>query len=461
MPRGALEGYPEVAPVTRDRAKDQMASYRAGTFFWHLDGANSLVPNKTTLLTAKEISDDGGDTEFANTYAAYDALPDDEKADLADVRVVHSFAASQLLVCPEPTPEQRASWDAVPSREHPLVWRRRDGRRSLLVGATAGEVVGRTAEEGRALLDRLLAWTTQPQFVVRHHWRRGDLVVWDNTGLLHRALPVRIRLTPPHASHDHRRPRGDRVSTTRTAIVTGGGSGIGRAIAIRLADDGMAVAVLDLNEEAAEQVADELRDKGHTAMAVGGVDVSDRAQVNDAVERVRGELGPALVLVNSAGVTGFHEFLKISDDRWDRILAVNLSGPFYFCQAVVPDMIEAGWGRIVNISSSSAQSGQQYMVHYVSSKAGLIGFTKSLALELGPKGITVNTIPPGFIDTPMLRASEERGLLGGSVEHHADLTPVRRAGLPEDIAYACSFLVSEEASYITGQVIGVNGGRNT
>jgi alpha-ketoglutarate-dependent taurine dioxygenase len=189
VPRGALEGYPEVAPVTRDRAKDQMASYRAGTFFWHLDGANSLVPNKTTLLTAKEISDDGGDTEFANTYAAYDALPDDEKAELADVRVVHSFAASQLLVCPEPTPEQRASWDAVPSQEHPLVWRRRDGRKSLLVGATAGEVVRRTAEEGRALLDRLLAWTTQPRFVVRHHWRRGDLVVWDNTGLLHRALP--------------------------------------------------------------------------------------------------------------------------------------------------------------------------------------------------------------------------------------------------------------------------------
>jgi 2-hydroxycyclohexanecarboxyl-CoA dehydrogenase len=251
------------------------------------------------------------------------------------------------------------------------------------------------------------------------------------------------------------------LSTSRTAIVTGGGSGIGRSISIRLAADGLAVAVLDLNEGAAEQVADELRDQGHEAIAVGGVDVSDRAQVNEAVERVRSGLGPPLVLVNSAGVTGFHEFLKISDERWDRIMAVNLNGPFYFCQAVVPDMVEAGWGRIVNISSSSAQSGQQFMVHYVSSKAGLIGFTKSLALELGPKGITVNTIPPGFIDTPMLRASEERGLLGGSVEHHADLTPVRRAGLPEDIAYACSFLVSEEAGYITGQVIGVNGGRNT
>jgi NAD(P)-dependent dehydrogenase (short-subunit alcohol dehydrogenase family) len=142
-------------------------------------------------------------------------------------------------------------------------------------------------------------------------------------------------------------------------------------------------------------------------------------------------------------------------------MEVNLNGPFYCTQAVVPGMMVAGWGRIVNISSSSAQSGQPYMVHYVTSKAGLIGFTKALALELGPKGITVNTIPPGMVDTPMLRASEERGLLGGTVEDSAERTPVRRAGKPEDIAYACSFLVSEEASYVTGQVIGVNGGRNT
>jgi alpha-ketoglutarate-dependent taurine dioxygenase len=187
--RGALPGHPEVAPVTRDRSKDAMAAYRQGTFFWHLDGANELVPNKSTLLTAKEVSDDGGDTEFANTYAAYEALPDADKAELADIRVVHSFAASQLLVHPDPTPEQRASWDSVPSREHPLVWSRANGRKSLLVGATAGEVVGRSADEGRALLDRLLEWATRPQFVLRHHWRRGDLVIWDNTGLLHRALP--------------------------------------------------------------------------------------------------------------------------------------------------------------------------------------------------------------------------------------------------------------------------------
>jgi len=222
-----------------------------------------------------------------------------------------------------------------------------------------------------------------------------------------------------------------------------------------------AIAVLDLDDRAAEQVADEIRQKGGEAIALGSVDVSERSQVDDAVGRVRKALGPVLVLINNAGVTGFKEFLKITDDRWDRIMQVNLNGPFYCTQAVLPDMVDAGWGRVVNISSSSAQSGQPYMVHYVTSKAGLIGFTKALALEVGPKGITVNTIPPGFIDTPMLRTSEERGVLGGTVEHHAGQTPVRRAGRPEDIAAACSFLVSEDAGYITGQVLGVNGGRNT
>ncbi|MEV1063987.1 SDR family NAD(P)-dependent oxidoreductase [Streptomyces sp. NPDC050263] len=247
----------------------------------------------------------------------------------------------------------------------------------------------------------------------------------------------------------------------RTALVTGGGSGIGRAIALRLAADGFATAVLDLNKEGAAAVAEEARASGHEAIAVGGVDVCDRAQVNAAVDEVRSALGPVLVLVNNAGKTGFKDFLNITDDSWDHMMAVNLRGPFYCCQAVIPDMIDAGWGRIVNISSSSAQSGQQYMTHYVASKSGLVGLTKSLALEFGPAGITVNTVPPGFVDTPMLRGSEKRGLLGNKVEDIAAVTPVRRAGRPEDIAAACSFLVSDEAGYVTGQSIGVNGGRNT
>ena len=250
------------------------------------------------------------------------------------------------------------------------------------------------------------------------------------------------------------------ATTQKIAAVTGGASGIGLAIAERLARDGLAIAVLDLDGDAAEAAAAKIQADGGTAQPVV-VDVSDRASVDRAVEEVHGGLGPIAVLVNSAGKDGFDRFLKITSEAWDRIIAVNLTGTFHCCQAVVPDMVEAGWGRIVNISSSSAQGGQPLMTHYVASKAGVIGFTKALALELGPKGITVNTIPPGFIDTPMLRRTESKGLLGQGVDYHASQSPVRRVGRPEDIAAACSFLVRDEASYITGQVIGVNGGRNT
>src|SRR5947208_6102665 len=182
--------------------------------------------------------------------------------------------------------------------------------------------------------------------------------------------------------------------------------------------------------------------------------------IDAGVEEVRARLGPPTVLVNNAGLDYFGPFLNVPIDQWNRIIEVNLTGTFNCCQAVVPDMIDEGWGRIVNISSSSAQGGQPMMTHYVAAKAGVIGLTKALALELGPKGITANTIPPGFIDTPMLRDSEAKGYLG-KVEESIARSPVRRIGRPEDIAAACAFLVRDEASYITGQVIGVNGGRNT
>ncbi|PSR64824.1 MULTISPECIES: SDR family NAD(P)-dependent oxidoreductase [Nocardia] len=244
----------------------------------------------------------------------------------------------------------------------------------------------------------------------------------------------------------------------RTAIVTGGASGIGGAIARRLAADGSPVAVFDVDGAAADLAAREIGEAGGKAIGVA-VDVSDRAAIDIGVQRVRAELGRPSILVNSAGITTSGPFLDITAQQWARVLAVNLTGTFDCCQAVLPDMVEQGWGRIVNISSSSVHSGAAGMAAYVSSKSGVLGLTKVLALEFARKGITVNTIPPGFIDTPMMRATAERGFI--DVGKQIDATPVGRIGLPEDIAAACAFLVSEEAGYITGQVIGVNGGRNT
>jgi len=233
----------------------------------------------------------------------------------------------------------------------------------------------------------------------------------------------------------------------KTAVVTGGASGIGRAVAERLRSDGFQVAVIDLSP-----TDDEF---GHVA------DVTDRAQVDTAVAAIREQFGPILVLVNAAGVEGFQKFSKMTFSEWSKVIDVNLNGVFHTIQSVLPDMVEAGWGRIVNISSSSTHSGQPFMAHYVAAKSAVNGLTKSLALEYGPSGITVNAVPPGFVDTPMLRSAESRHLLGGTVEEHINRTPVRRVGRPEDIAAACAFFISDEASYITGQILGVNGGRNT
>ena len=245
-----------------------------------------------------------------------------------------------------------------------------------------------------------------------------------------------------------------------TAIVTGGASGLGLAITEALAGRGTKVAMFDIQADALDAEAARLSAAGGTVKGYV-VDVSDRAGVGAAVAQVRDELGPVLILVNSAGIEQFGKFAEIADELWDRVMAVNLRGPFICVQEVLPDMLAANWGRIVNISSSSAQGGQSHMAAYVSSKAGLIGFTKALALELGPKGITVNTIPPGMVVTPMLEKAIAEGRFTGSLDSFAKITPVRRAGRPEDIANAAMFLIADESSYVTGQVIGVNGGRRT
>ena len=243
---------------------------------------------------------------------------------------------------------------------------------------------------------------------------------------------------------------------SRVAVVTGAASGIGLGVAQGFVADGYHVALLDRNGAGAGAAAAELRSGGGTVLSVE-VDVADRQSVESAFARVRAELGPVEILVTSAGVESFDPLLEITAEKWDRIIAVNLTGTFSCVQAAVPDMIAAGWGRIVTISSSSAQSGAPNMAHYVASKGGVIALTKALAVDLSRNGITVNTIPPSLVDTPMARAAEAAGDFPG-VDVVGPMVPLGRAGTPADIAAACSFLCSENGSYITGQIIGVNGG---
>jgi alpha-ketoglutarate-dependent taurine dioxygenase len=197
--RTGEHSHPEIQTITMDPTKTNalLASYRQGNFHWHIDGATEAIPQKATLLSAREVDPAGGDTEFASTYAAFEALDDGDRTKLEGLRVVHTFAHAQSLANPDAAESERKAWERVPARVHPLVWTRRNGRKSMLLGATAQEIVGWPKPEGRALLDRLLAWSTQPRFRLRHKWRKGDLVIWDNTGMLHRALhfnPTSARL---------------------------------------------------------------------------------------------------------------------------------------------------------------------------------------------------------------------------------------------------------------------------
>jgi len=243
----------------------------------------------------------------------------------------------------------------------------------------------------------------------------------------------------------------------KVALVTGAAAGIGAAISRRLARDGIAIGVLDVLVEDAAKVVNEIVASGGRAIPLHA-DITDRKQVEAAVAKLRGSFGPVTILVNNAGITGFVAFEELTDAQWDRMLEVNLKGTFIVTQVALPDMKAAGWGRIVNISSSSAQSGAVRMAHYSASKGAIIALTKTLALELGPLGITCNNIPPRFVmNTVMSEKSFEESHL--SREKIIEAGPIRRQGEPEDIAGACAWLVSEEAGYVTGQTIGVNGGR--
>ncbi|WP_104524587.1 3-oxoacyl-ACP reductase FabG [Blastococcus atacamensis] len=246
--------------------------------------------------------------------------------------------------------------------------------------------------------------------------------------------------------------------SARVAIVTGAARGIGAATALRLAADGFAVAVIDLREDDARGTVAAIEAAGGRGLAVGA-DVGDAEQVQAAVDRIAAELGPPVVLVNNAGVTRDNMLFKMSDADWDVVMHVHLRGSFLMTRAAQKHMIDQKFGRIVNLSSTSAL-GNRGQANYATAKAGLQGFTKTLAIELGKFGVTANSIAPGFIQTEMTKATAER--IGEDWEAYvakrAAAIPVARAGVPEDIAHTVSFLVSEGAGFISGQVIYVAGG---
>jgi 3-oxoacyl-[acyl-carrier protein] reductase len=248
------------------------------------------------------------------------------------------------------------------------------------------------------------------------------------------------------------------MTITRTAVVTGAARGIGAGVAKRLARDGFAVAVVDLDEAACKPVVGDIEAGGGRALAVGA-NVADEQAVQAAVDRIAEELGEPTVLVNNAGITRDNLLFKMTAGDWDAVMDVHLRGSFLVTRAVQGYLTRAGWGRIVNLSSTSAL-GNRGQANYAAAKAGLQGFTKTLALELGKFGVTANAIAPGFIETEMTAATAAR--VGMSFEDFKDAAaaqiPVARTGKPEDIAHAVSFFVSEGAGFVSGQVLYVAGG---
>lgn len=251
-------------------------------------------------------------------------------------------------------------------------------------------------------------------------------------------------------------------SRQRVALVTGAGAGIGRAIARRMASDGHWVAVCDINEEAAQAVADELAAAGATAMAVAA-DVSDAESVSAMRDVVSGRLGPPDILVNNAGVISAAPFTALSEEEWDRVLSVNLKGPFLCSRAMIGSMVDRKWGRIINIASDAAKTGEPWIAHYCASKFGVIGLTQSLALEYAAEGVTVNAVCPAISSTDMMDrlAEEVAAVSDDSVgQARAAMTaeiPMGRPVAPEEVADAVAFLAAESSRFISGQAINVSG----
>ncbi len=248
-----------------------------------------------------------------------------------------------------------------------------------------------------------------------------------------------------------------RESCTKIVLVTGAGSGIGEATAKRFAKDGMAVGVLDISIDSATRVANAINASGGKAVALQA-DVANRDQIAAAVAKLREAFGPITILINNAAAEDFCPFNEITEENWDRVFRVNVKGIYFVTQAVLPDMENTGWGRIVNIAAYGAQLCEPNMSHYYASKGGVISLTRGLAAEFGRKGITVNSVSPGFIDTPMARRAIEGGKLPIKAEDIYGRYPIPRLGKPEEIAAACAFFASDDAGYITAQLLGVNGG---
>jgi NAD(P)-dependent dehydrogenase (short-subunit alcohol dehydrogenase family) len=243
----------------------------------------------------------------------------------------------------------------------------------------------------------------------------------------------------------------------RVAIVTGAASGMGKATALRFARDGHAVGVLDIDGDGADAVTADIIGAGGKAVTLKA-DLADRGQIEEAVAKARATLGPVTIIVNNAALESFAPVADIVEAEWDKLMNVNLKGAFLLIQTVLSDMVAAGWGRIINVSAFGAQVGAPNMALYTATKGGVISMTRSMAVELGRQGITVNSVSPGFIDTPMARRAIDGDLFPVPYEQIIASYPIPRLGRPEEIAAACAFFASDDAGYVTGQLLGVNGG---